>query len=63
MTICIGALSMIPVPVSPCVVLYCDWKIAANEFGSETGYEFFPLSKDLVALVSDLPGDQEHGHK
>lgn len=56
MTLCIGALAQVPSPLTPCIVLCFDYKIANDEWGSESQYKFHILSGQLVALFAGAPG-------
>jgi hypothetical protein len=51
MTLCIGALALDA--SAPCIVLAFDYKIAGDEFGSESEYKFRVLSPQLVAMAAD----------
>jgi hypothetical protein len=56
MTLCIGALANVPSPLTPCIVLCFDYKIANDEWGSESQYKFHTLSHQFVALFGGAPG-------
>lgn len=56
MTLCIGALASVPSPLIPCVVLCFDYKVANDEWGSESQYKFHVLSEQFVALFAGAPG-------
>jgi hypothetical protein len=56
MTLCIGALANRPSPLTPCIVLCFDYKIANDEWGSESEYKFHVLSPQFVALFAGSPG-------
>jgi hypothetical protein len=56
MTLCIGALAQEPSPLAPCLVLCFDYKIANDEWGSESEYKLHRLNDHLVALFAGAPG-------
>lgn len=55
MTLCIAALASIPSPLSRCVLLCFDYKVANDAWGSESEYKFHVLSEQVVALMAGSP--------
>src|SRR5579862_4881116 len=55
-TLCIGALAQVPVPLAPCVVLGFDYQVSNDSWGSESEYKLHVLSDHLIALFAGSPG-------
>jgi hypothetical protein len=55
MTLCIGALASVPVPLEPCIILCFDYKVSNDAWGSESEYKFHVLNEELVALIAGSP--------